>query len=251
MAVGIVVSEVSDQDLRPVIFVDVRTIRRDADAGAERWREGFADVVDLVGRDYEVIALPPTLPLGGPGAAVDAGALLGTLGARISTAAGDEGLLTAGHVAPNTGVPTYDGRDLVGWVEDTSDPLTAGAGQAVADVAVLKKHAGYADAGLVHGVVGDAMIRTDLVAQGAVTSGQKSWVKGISNEWAGEDPAHADWANVYVTRQAISDAGDSGAPVFIDGTNDLAGSVVAGYPSSHTLVQKLQFQLDAFSAKLR
>ena len=58
------------------------------------------------------------------------------------------------------------------------------------------------------------------------------------------------WADSYITLQSISQAGDSGAPVFLQGTNTLIGHLVGGAPGVISFVQAIEVALKATGATL-
>lgn len=57
------------------------------------------------------------------------------------------------------------------------------------------------------------------------------------------------WKDVFLTSQAVSVKGDSGAPVVLDGTDTVVGLVVAG-AGSYSLVQDISYVLSETNTSL-
>ncbi len=177
----------------------------------------------------------------------------GTLGARVTDRNGNEAFLTAGHVAPYAHLAVHDDTmALVGHVSETRSPDNGQPGDDCVDVAVISRHSAYpSTAGPAHATTAIAPTkRMDVTALTSNSTTTASWLKAVSANWVGPDPACGDWADVAVTRHAISIGGDSGSLV-IAGTDGPVGHVVGGDPSSYTLVQDLSFQLKSTGATLR
>lgn len=190
------------------------------------------------------VGLPRARIAAGPGERCT-GILNGTFGARVTDASGDPGLLTAGHVVAATGQDVYDSSGAkVGVVTECRDtaqlpPLVPGP-----DVALVKLDPGVTPSGSPHASqAGTAQPRSDLRVEGAVSGTSTTWVRGISMWWAGPDPTTGDWGYVLITRDGVTDGGDSGGPVFLDGTDELVGHVVGGSPGVYSLVQEVDYQL--------
>lgn len=212
------------------------------------------EIADVDHEDLDIVSLPRSVPLCGPGGKVRAGAGPGTLGARVIDSGGHNAILTAGHVAPTLDVGAFDERlKRIGTVGYSILPQAGDPNVAYPDVAVIRKQPEYRDIGgrPHHRTPGMAKTRSDVVAFGAITRDKVSWVKGVCESYVGENEAQGDWANVLLTVSAISSFGDSGAPVFLAGTNTIVGHVVGGYPGSHTLVQQIDYQLTSCGAALR
>lgn len=133
--------------LRPVVFVDQRTApsTKSPRRGLPEVRELPEIAALLAEHDIQVplravvLALPPAHPQYGPGRHVKGPGTTGTLGARVLTASGKDGILTAGHVAP-MGAVMRNRDDQLADTAFSIDPAQVPAAQVTADVAVLEPH---------------------------------------------------------------------------------------------------------------
>lgn len=255
---GITLPDRHGERYRATVFlVDVAQERQDWAVDptiAEDMYDYLGTTLGVERSAFDLAALPRPVTFGGPGEEVrTSGVGPGTLGARVRDSAGQSCLLTAGHVAPSLHAGAFDEhRRRVGTVQFTASPQAGQPNIAYPDVALIRTQPGYNDrAGVSHDMVAEKpRLRMDVSAVGAVTSGT-SWVKGICESYVGEHEHEGGWGNVLITRDAVSSFGDSGAPVLVAGTPRLVGHVVAGYPGSHTLIQEIDYQLDACGATLR
>jgi hypothetical protein len=210
--------------------------------------------------DLAVVALPTPKLFAGPSQSAygGAGGQQGTIGCRV-TFRGQRGLLTAGHVAPLLGTTVTDSaKATIGTIGATQSLTASAPGYPSADVAVMTLAQDYDDSGgLSHDQKsGRVAIREDVTAYGAVSGSHDGWIVAIATQFAGPLPSSGDWGHVYITSQAVSQPGDSGAPVFIKNTQAVVAQVVGGdMPhrgySGYTLVQDLEYQLKALDAVLR
>ncbi len=192
-----------------------------------------------------MVGLPRARALAAVGDPCDTPASRGTLGARVTTRSGRDGVLIAGHVADSVGVAVTDhGGNRLGTVVECLHPGQSPPQTASGDVAVVELDRRVAVGGLAHGRAPATVLpRDDLEIHGAATGVTRTWVRGISTFWAGPDPASGDWASVLVTRDGTTAQGDSGALVLRDGTLEPVGHVVGGVPGVYTLIQELDDQL--------
>jgi hypothetical protein len=207
-------------------------------------RDDFADAAEWVARN-----------LRSPGQAAHCSGPTGpgTFGARVRSN-GVDSLLTAGHVAPvGGGTPVYDSAsNLVGKVALRMCCDFDGAGAAVApnsdvpDVAVIELSIlDHVTSVTKQGV---ARIRDIVTAHGSVTSGKRSELSTVATAFAG--PGSANWGEAMLTQFAISARQDSGAPV-VNASGELIGQVVGGYPGVYSVIQDIDYLLNATGAVLR
>jgi hypothetical protein len=200
--------------------------------------------------EFDVFAVPAP-QLHGPGEVVHA-TTQGTLGARVTVVAGTDGILTAGHVA-HAGVATDAQGGCIGTVTFSEDPSRAAAGSDCVDVAVIELDPNYIDdEGLPHAAHPAPPVRPGdrITAYGNVTGRmtQEVWLVLKS----GRGPSGGgDWADLLMVKPGFSTQGDSGGPVFVEGTDELVGHIVAGGRDVYSWVQDITVQLSAIGARLR
>jgi hypothetical protein len=193
-----------------------------------------------------VLGLKAPSPHFGPGNSVECSGKRGTLGAIVKTTAGATGILTAGHVGEPLGAVAHCEDLTIGTVTYSDDPAFKLPNTLSADVAVITVNpsakgslelptqiAGIAKAG-----------SSDRIESHCVTGCHTTGILGKS-PWIFIPQMAGMWADVYLTHSPISDPGDSGAPVFLEGTNKIVGHVVGGAPGMLTFVQDIDCQLAA------
>jgi hypothetical protein len=202
------------------------------------------------------IALPPPqlqsrllrdVPVA-PAMTVTIGSRRATLGLRVRAPRTPSGILTAGHAAPRKGVVVRDeaGR-LVGAVTYRSDLGDVAPGTPTADVAVVAVDPGRVEGESDMGRTVDAARPLDTVNLGE--AGAASWIRGVSPSFALSQTC-GTWGHVAITAEAISRAGDSGAPVCrADGA--VVGQIVAGYGNAYSLIQDIEYAVHQAGATLR
>jgi hypothetical protein len=221
--------------------------------GHEEWVElGDFPMRLAIGRHGEageapirIVGLPAAELLAGTGDRCDTPIEWGTLGARVTTKSGTEGVLIAGHVAGTNGTIVSDqaGR-VLGAITVCVYPGQAPPQQASGDVAVVELEAGILFGGIAHATTPATVLpRDDLEIHGAATGTTRTWILGVSTFWTGPDPTTGDWASVLITKDGTTGPGDSGALVVRQGTIDPVGHVVGGKPGVYTLIQELDDQL--------
>jgi len=167
----------------------------------------------------------------------------GTLGIPVYTSLGQLALTTAGHVAESVGAKVLTNEHVLGIVIQTDQPANHAPGEACADLAVVSVPAGHPE-GPRH-IIGLGTATQNAKVESLTPGGRRAgWVRGASEKWANtlQDGA---WGDVFVTNEAISTRGDSGAPCLGEG-GEIVGHIVAGADPAYSLVQDIQFQLTAF-----
>jgi len=235
---------------RPVVFVDQR-----AAPSTDSPSRGLPEVRELpeiaallaeheirVPSRAVVLALPPAHPQYGPGRHVAGAGRTGTLGARVTTAAGKDGILTAGHVA-TMGAVMRNRDDQLADTTFSIDPAQVPAAQVTADVAVVEPispsawHPGIALTGVAAPAIGD-----QVTLVGDVSGLQTSRIMAASPAlWLSESSGM--WASVLLTTESFSQQGDSGGPVTVQGSADLVGHLVGGSGVVTSYVQSIDVQL--------
>lgn len=242
---------------RAVVFVDQRTAPS-AESRPRRLPEvrELPEIAALLAEhDIQVppravvLALPPAHPQYGTGRHVKGPGTAGTLGARVLTTSGKDGILTAGHVAPMGAVMRNHDDQLADTVFSI-DPAQVPAAQVTADVAVLEPHLpsawhpGIAVTGVTTPGIGDM-----VTLVGDVSGHQSSRIIAASDAlWLSRSSGM--WASVYLTTESFSQQGDSGAPVTAEGSSDLVGHLVGGSGVVTSYVQSIDVQLGVTGATL-
>jgi hypothetical protein len=182
----------------------------------------------------------------------------GTLGALVTTQSGNPGILTAGHVAHVVGRDVHCGTNLVGKVEFTVDPRKARlATDRCSDIAVIKidDHSNQFELPRLH-ISGKAEAKAkdkvvkycshphhpNLYSAPVEITGMANWIMC---------PLGGMWEDTYLTDTRISDRGDSGAPVLLEGTDLLVGHIVGSSRPFPTYVQTIGSQLRASQCTFR
>jgi hypothetical protein len=188
---------------------------------------------------YEVWALgvkEPTLQLS-CGDAVTAH-LQGVAGVPLSWP-GSSGFATAGHVGAAAGTAVHDATGHIGQVVWANDPTNHGLARE-ADFAVVELAPGHACASS-FGPAAGAGPNADIFIGGV--SGPSSKVLGYNHFWYIAN-LNATLGDAYLTAGQITNQGDSGAAVTLR-SGEVIGHVVGASPGVTTIIQDLDFQLDA------
>jgi len=180
----------------------------------------------------------------------------GTFGARVLTESGQNGILTAGHVAPNQGAPAYEGSTLIGAVLASVHRGTVNYGLPTADIALIELlqqvNPCSQEQVFPEGIGQDG----DLVkSYGAVSAGHASKIEVLLPAFGDPREETGVLGNVMLTTEAISTFGDSGAIAVLEPQAELIGHVVAGFPATsdfegYSVIQDLRYQLSQVSARL-
>jgi hypothetical protein len=182
----------------------------------------------------------------------------GTLGAIVS-AAGTDAILTAGHVGSSMGATAASGANPVGTISFTVSPMSQPPKVPSADVAVITIGPRALSAQRLTIAVSGAAIRVsgaaiagpgDSVELYSPRGVQRDTLFGFSS-WVWSPQLPGTWADVYLTDHSISVGGDSGAPVLLQGTDELIGHVVGESANVTTFIQAIDCQLQAASCTLR
>jgi hypothetical protein len=192
------------------------------------------------------------IPHFGPSSAVKCSGKQGTLGAVVTTDTGAVGILTAGHVGAPLSADAISNSSTIGTVTYTTDPAYKPSATLSADVAVITinqssirflspsiKIRGVAKAG-----------STDRIESHCVNGRHAEGIFAKA-PWIFVPQMAGLWGEVYMTQAPISVAGDSGAPVFLQGTEMIVGHVVGGSPGMTTYVQDIDYQLADCGCVLR
>lgn len=239
---------IAPEGVVPAIFVHHGMAPR---GGAPVGLTGLGALFDGRSRiPFESYALPMEQPtryaLSSPGDGITVGSRRGTLGwAGRCRSTGKDGFVTAGHVAPNLGAIVRNSQgDRIGEIsktlpQDWLDPsVSADVAFAVSSTQVLSSMLGG--------------IRSPRAREGLRMQTQNgtrsSWVRGLSPEyWV--SPSEPPWGQVALTADAISQPGDSGAPVYgVD--NHLIGMLVGGATSDYSVVQDVVYQMENIQVDL-
>ena len=216
----------------------------------EEIETGLADLLD--GRDQlagaVVIGVPEPEPHFRNGGGVKCLGRNGTLGALVTSRDGRDGILTAGHVAQQSAI-AHDDSGNTGHVAFSINPASIAAAAVTADVAVIEP-VRWDPPALTVGGTYKAVSRDQVTMVGNTTGAANADVHGYCTffNWPG---AAGAWADVYLTGAGISNPGDSGAPVFKDGTDLIVGHLVGGSGKVMSYVQDIDTQLAAAGATLR
>lgn len=192
-----------------------------------------------------VVPLIPPIPFRKrvPGTGLLVGDRHGTAG-NYAEWNGQQGFLTAGHVAPMLHAPVRDrGGNRLGLVAETLHRHNTPPAPGCPDVAFIKTPS-------IPPSVRPAAVRAPIEGEGLRLIGQKgpatTWVQGIAQvlRVRRTEPA---WGEVILTGDPVAVPGDSGGAVY--GTDvALVGHIVGGAPGAYSVVQDIQYQLNALGA---
>jgi hypothetical protein len=256
---GVGVTHLADA-LRPAVFIMLEMLTAPielAAGGAVPWRTPAQRLVS----SYMEPSLPLSLAIVGlptirdharvtRGDTITVSAACSTLGAPVTLSGRRPAYLTAGHGAP-ADAAVYMNNDQIGTVVFSSCREQAADSRPVADVAVIELGAGTIE--LPHG--GPPIIRADTPAPQSVVALYKDGVVlrgrvfGLSSDFRPD--SYAGWGEVMLC-SPMSAPGYSGTvAVSEDDATAAVGHVVGGSEGYVTVVQQLQYQLDAAQVSLR
>lgn len=255
---GVGVGHLHDQ-LWPVAFVlmDLMTapVEMPSDAGMtlSPAQQLVSKYVGAFPSDLVLIGLPRVRNFADvcSGAAITVGTQKSALGVPVTLADGRHGYLTAGHGARNIGDRVLVGDLSIGPVVFSSFRELAPATSAVADVAAITLDVTIIEAptGAPPITVVDSPSPQMLISMRRNGVFRRGRVWGLAPSFSPD--SYASWAEVAVCT-AISVAGDSGSAVVRDdNASACVGQVVGGAENNVTIIQQLQYQLDAIKAVLR
>lgn len=173
----------------------------------------------------------------------------GTLGAPVTWGNQRRGLLTVGHVAGQVN-QTVQSRGLlrifgttVGTVVASFDPVTSQTGADVAVVELLPSvyFTGPPFSGATT-LVGQANISI-LKHAGPINASVIAMAS-----WFHFPKSNGTYGDVYLTSQAVTQAGDSGTAATDPVTNAVAGHVVGASPNCASVIQDINYQLGVIRA---
>jgi len=168
---------------------------------------------------------------------------LGTCGAGVHWDH-SHGVLTAGHVGSALAAAAYSKGVHVGGVVFSCNPANAGA-QVGADVALIELNPGVP---LVTTITGTTQVQP-LGSLFVLKRGQQSPVAVLGKlEWLTLPSANGTYGDVYLTANSVTQAGDSGAAVLLQGTTQVVGHVIGGTPGMSSFIQDITYQLRAIHA---
>ena len=255
---GAGVGDLHDQ-LRPVVFVLMELMTAPVEmppaAGAALTpaQKLVSSYLDGFPPDLTLIGLPHVRNFGKvhSGAAITVDDQQGALGVPVALADGRRGYLTAGHGARNVGDQVLVGDLRIGSVVFSSFRELTPPTVAVADVAAIAL-----DPAIIETPTGTPLITlADNASPQMLISMRRGGIFRRGRVW-GLTPSfspdsYASWGEAAVCT-AISVTGESGSAVLRDeNMSACIGQVVGGSEGSVTIVQQLQYQLDAVRATLR
>ncbi len=229
----------SDSDIRVFSVFDAPSVAK------------FADVV--IGTDYldpstVIMSVPEPQPYFEPSDEIRCIGNRGTVGAAVSYR-GQVGVLTAGHVAPSSGLPARCQHcGALASVAFTIHPAMVPALAITPDIAVViptpNLHPSpkpFSKTTKLNGGTSVQMLATRGTSASLIM-GYSSFIYVPSMSGM--------WGETYFTTVGISQPGDSGAPVVLDGTDHLAGHIVGGSGGATSYIQSIDYQLAACGASL-
>jgi hypothetical protein len=168
----------------------------------------------------------------------------GTCGTPVFWGNKRYGVLTAGHVAPTLGSIVSDVRgNQVGSVVNVLNP--AQGAKTGADVSVIELSGRLAQPS------SQFMGKTNLSGTSPINVYKNG---GITNTnvvgkagWFYIPAVKGTYSDLYLTGKAVTQGGDSGCAATFALTNDLIGHVVGGCGSYTSLIQDINYQLNAIS----
>lgn len=184
------------------------------------------------------------------GDALTSGSKTGTCGVEVVASSGARGVLSAGHVLPTVGAAVVANGSNLGTVSFTDSLSKHQPGEDVADVAVVDLDPAV------------TMSRPyGINAQGSAKSLDSVIAHGQSGNKAGRvlaavpsfafRPGVGSWKDALLTDRAISQGGDSGAPVYLDdGSGTIIGHIVAGHTPAYSVIQDISYLLQEANATL-
>ena len=246
--------------MRAVLLVDERAVRDVADRGQLLPAADVPALRSLVRSlpeeqgvkppaDLLVLPMPELIPYFAPGEQTNGPGTTGTFGALATDGQGNDCVLTAGHVAP-TGAQVTDPTGATGTVTWSNDPAAVAGPGPGADVAVVVPDGSTAQGGVPISSAAIARPGDLLDVRGAFTPAGATQTMLFT--LAVYVPRMTGmWAEVYLTTDAASQPGDSGAAVLRSGTDEIVGHIVGGAPGVTSTVQAIDLQLRAAGCTLR
>ena len=185
----------------------------------------------------EVVGVTPPEPQIAPGDGIHSPSP-GTLGCNVRWS-GKSGVLTAGHVVRQIGLPVFVAGTQVGTSVYCNDPTNHGTA-VEDDVAVIEVNPGP----LTLRFAGSAHAAPNApVSVLAVGASPNANLRSYS-AWMFSPALNATWGNLYQTTVPVTQPGHSGAPVQ-DANAAVIGHVVGVMPGVGTLIQDIHYQLAA------
>ena len=173
----------------------------------------------------------------------------GTCGIAVVASAATSAVLTAGHAARPVGSSVDDASGRIGTVAWSDSLSQHPAGAVCADAAVVELRPGFRASGgpaIVNAGVAD---QNDAVVAYGQNGPRSAWLRAPVIPSFALTTHEGAWKDVFLTSQAVSVKGDSGAPVVLDGTGTVVGLVVAG-AGSYSLVQDISYVLSETNTSL-
>ena len=165
------------------------------------------------------------------------GARSGRMGPHVHWGSGQQGFLTAGHVAPSAGTSVTDTSGAaLGSVLWANDPALAPSATGDLDAALVAFDPAHsATTGRASFVAGAGEVLT------VAATNQQAAVLGLFGD-VKLGAAQACYAQCYATETRITQRGDSGG--LVEARGDVVGTVVGGFVKRDmTLVQAISYQL--------
>lgn len=241
--VGVIAVE---RGLRPVLFVHRSLTGKEPRLLQE---VEIASAVVRAGLTYRsepediVVGIPPPRLTFCPGDTV-ASAKTGTLGSRVTDTTGAPSILTAGHVAGNEGsIAVAPGAGVIGEVTYSRYPEVVARGQSTQDVALIRLRNPQDGCERRFDSVSDGSLYDEVSIVGSGPRGSSFLSQEVMlMAIPGQPGALTD---LWLTAEAISLDGDSGAAVHKKDTTELVGHIVGLVEGYASMVQK---GMSAFAA---
>lgn len=163
----------------------------------------------------------------------------GTCGSHVRWG-NSQGLLTAGHVGSLLLSAAYSKGTQIGQVVFSCNPANTGA-QVGADVALIELNHGVP---LITTITGTAQVEPTNNLLVMNRNRQQVQVMGKAN-WLTIPSANGTYGEIYFTMGGVTQAGDSGAAVLLQGTQRVIGHVVGGSTGMTSYIQDIDYQLQA------
>lgn len=163
----------------------------------------------------------------------------GTCGSHVRWG-NSQGILTAGHVGSLLMSAAYSNGAHIGRVVFSCNPADTGA-QVGADVALIELNPGVPLASTITGTAQVQPLNNLLVLN---RNRQQAQVMGKAN-WLTIPSANGTYGEIYFTMGGVTQPGDSGAAVLLQGTQQVVGHVVGGSAGITSYIQDIDYQLQA------
>jgi hypothetical protein len=257
---GVGVGHLGDR-LRPVVFVlmelmtapvEMPSIPSATLTPAQRLVSSYLNP-DGFPPDLALIGLPRVTNFGKvfTGCPITVDTQRSSLGVSVTLSDGRRGYLTAGHGARGIGNHVLSGDLRIGSVVFSSSRENAPVAATVADVAAIALDTAVVEAPTGAPpitIVGNPSPQM-LISMRRSGGFRRGRVWGLTPSFSPD--SYASWGEAAVCT-AISVAGDSGSAVLRDDNMSACiGQVVGGAENSVTIVQQMQYQLDAVRVTLR